>query len=127
MLKVLVVDDATTVRLYHCAELEKAGFTCESAANGYEALERCLNERFELLVVDINMPIMDGYTFLETLRSHPEASSAFAPVVMVSTEDQQVDAERAYSAGANAFLTKPVQGGLLASWARMLADAPVPE
>lgn len=75
MARVLVVDDATTVRLYHCGELEKAGFECESAANGYEALEKCLAERFELLIVDINMPVMDGYTFLETLRSQPSSPS----------------------------------------------------
>lgn len=127
MVRVLVVDDATTVRLYHCGELRKAGFECAEAANGYEALEMCLAERFDLLVVDVNMPVMDGYTFLESLRARPDALSAFSPVVMVSTEDQQTDAERAYSAGANAFLSKPVQGGLLGSWARMLAEAPVPD
>lgn len=127
MSRVLVVDDATTVRMYHCAELVKAGFECEMAANGFEALERCLAEQFALLVVDINMPVMDGYSFLESLRSHPDAPSAFAPVVMISTEDQVADAERAYGAGANAFLTKPVQAGLLGSWALMLADTAVAE
>lgn len=124
MARVLVVDDASTVRMYHCSELEKAGFETEAAANGLEALERCLETRYELLVVDINMPVMDGYAFLEALRSHPDAPSAFSPVVMVSTEDQATDADRAYAAGANVFLTKPVEGELLGSWARMLADEP---
>ena len=124
MPRALVVDDALTVRLYHCAELEKGGFDAEAAANGYEALERCLAGDYALLVVDINMPVMDGYAFLEALRSHPDAPSAFTPVIMVSTEDQGTDADRAYAAGANVFLTKPVEGDLLRAWARMLADVP---
>jgi len=124
MTHVLVVDDALTVRMYHCAELAKGGFETEAAANGYEALERCLAETYDLLVVDINMPVMDGYAFLEALRSRPDAPSAFTPVVMVSTEDQRGDADRAYAAGANVFLTKPVDGDLLRAWARMLADVP---
>lgn len=123
----LIVDDAIAVRAYLAEQLEAVGFDTVAAANGLEALERCLTDDFALLVVDINMPVMDGYAFVSALRASREAASAFAPVVMVSTEDQPDDAAKAYAAGANVYLTKPVPGDLLASWARMLVDLPDPD
>lgn len=122
---VLVVDDAATVRSYYCSELAKSGFDSVAAVNGADALEHCIEQEFALLIVDINMPVMDGYTFLTTLRSHPDSRSAATPVVVVSTEDRPEDAERAYAAGANAYLPKPVSGEQLSAWARLLTGVSV--
>lgn len=104
--RVLVVDDAATVRLYHSQALESAGFAVAEAANGLEAVEAALQTPFDLFVVDVNMPIMDGYACVEALRGESVASTA--PILMVSTENQPRDADQAYAVGANLYLVKPI-------------------
>lgn len=118
---VLVVDDAPTVRLYHAGPLLEAGFHVEEAANGLEAVEAALATPFDLFVVDVNMPMMNGYACVETLRS--DAVGTGAPIVMISTEDRPEDADRAYRAGANLYLVKPVPADRLVRVATMLIDA----
>ncbi len=66
--RVLVIDDAALVRLYYRDALEGAGFEVDEALNGLEALEKLLTTPADLLIVDVNMPQMDGFTFLRTLR-----------------------------------------------------------
>jgi two-component system chemotaxis response regulator CheY len=116
--RVLVVDDAATVRMYHSSLLGGAGFEVSEAANGLEAVEAALGTEFDLYVVDVNMPKMNGYACIEALRS--ETVGTAAPVVMISTEDRPGDAERAYQAGANLYLVKPVSGDRLIRVAAML-------
>ncbi|KUL35833.1 response regulator [Actinoplanes awajinensis] len=116
--RVLVVDDAATVRLYHASLLSDAGFEVTEAENGLEAVEAALANRFDLFLMDVNMPKMDGYTCVETLRS--EIVGTAAPVLMISTEDQPGDADRAYQAGANLYLVKPVDAERLVRVATML-------
>ena len=116
--RVLVVDDAATVRLYHTSLLSAAGFEVDEAANGLEAVEAALSTPFDLFVVDVNMPKMNGYTCVETLRSETVGSAA--PVLMISTEDRPGDADRAYRAGANLYLVKPVAAEQLVRVATML-------
>ena len=116
--RVLVVDDAATVRMYHTSLLGGAGFEVSEAANGLEAVEAALGTEFDLYVVDVNMPKMNGYACVETLRS--ETVGTAAPVVMISTEDRPGDAEAAYRAGANLYLVKPVAGDRLVRVATML-------
>lgn len=99
----LVVDDSLTIRLYHQQILESAGMQVTQAANGYEALEKVLNKNFDLFIVDINMPMMDGYVFLQKLRSFSQA-----PAIMISNEAAAEDAECAYAAGASLYIVKPV-------------------
>jgi two-component system chemotaxis response regulator CheY len=114
---VLVVDDAATVRMYHSTLLTGAGFGVQEAANGLEAVEAAMTTAFDLFVVDVNMPKMNGYTCVETLRS--EQVGTPAPVVMISTEDRPGDADRAYAAGANLYLVKPVAPERLVRIARL--------
>ena len=120
--KVLVVDDAATVRMYHTRLLAEAGFEVTEAANGLEAVEAALSDPFDLFVVDVNMPKMDGYSCVATLRSETVGSSA--PVVMISTEDRPGDADRAYAAGANLYLVKPVSAERLRRVATILTAVP---
>lgn len=68
MKRILVIDDAATVRMYHSGILESAGYTTEEAWNGIEALEKALLEPFDLYLVDVNMPKLNGYGFLRELR-----------------------------------------------------------
>jgi len=105
--RILVVDDSSLVRLYYRSTLERAGFVVEQAINGIEAMERVLSQRFDLLIVDVNMPRMDGFTFLRSLRCCAN-DVAGLPALMISTEAQMQDIAEAWSAGANFYLVKPV-------------------
>jgi two-component system chemotaxis response regulator CheY len=123
---ILVVDDAATVRMYHRKMLGDAGWTIDEAVNGVEALEKVMSQPkeqpFDLFVVDINMPKMDGYTFVRELRRLGPVGQA--PVLMVSTESQTHDSTAAQDAGANCYLIKPAKPSeLVLTAALMLGDA----
>ena len=110
MKRILVIDDAATVRLYHRGILEAAGFEVSEAVNGLEALERVAEGPFDLYLVDINMPTLDGYGFLRELRAKDIPQ---APAIMVSTEAEDNDQRLAYACGANLYLIKPAKPGQL--------------
>ena len=120
---ILVVDDAALVRVYYRTILEGAGFRVEEALNGLEALETLLSRAVDLLVVDINMPQMDGLTFLRTLRER-EGPMASIPALVASTESAAADFAAARAAGANYYLLKPVEREQLVEFARMLCGVP---
>ena len=84
-IRVMVVDDAALVRLFYRDTFEKAGFIVDEALNGLEALEKVLSEAPDLLIVDVNMPQMDGITFIKTLRRQ-KPPVAGIPVLIASTE-----------------------------------------
>ncbi len=107
MKRVLVVDDAPTVRMYHKDILKKAGFEVDEAANGLEAYEKALVKEYDLYVVDINMPKLDGYSFVKKLRTTDNLKQV--PVIMVTTEAEDKDREKAFEVGANYYMVKPVK------------------
>ena len=115
--RILVVDDAATVRMYHKQILESVGFQVEEAINGIEALEKSLMTPFDLYLVDINMPKLDGYDFLKDLRSRDIPQ---APAIMISTEAEDNDKFRAYEAGANLYMLKPIKSQDLLKYSFML-------
>jgi len=106
MAKILVVDDSLTVRMYHRQILENEGYEVEEAENGMEALEKAQLNKYDLFIVDINMPVLDGYSFVRRLR---EGEGNIAPVIMVSTENESKDIEISLKSGANLHLIKPVR------------------
>ncbi len=105
--KVLVVDDSLAGAALLPVALENAGFEVEQAINGIEAMEKVLSQSFDLVIVDVNMPRMDGFTFLRSLRSSA-ADVATLPALMISTESGEQDIAEARAAGANFYLVKPV-------------------
>jgi two-component system chemotaxis response regulator CheY len=117
MKRILIIDDAATVRLYHRNILESAGYVVEEAVNGIEALEKALLMPFDMYVVDINMPKLDGYGFMREIRSQEIVQ---APAIMVSTEAEAGDQQLAYGAGANLYLIKPVKPEGLLTYVRLL-------
>jgi len=104
--KILVVDDSLTVRMYHKQILAKDGYECDEAENGMEALEKAQLNEYDLFLVDINMPVLDGYSFVKRLRA---GEGKEAPVIMVSTESEEMDMDLAYEAGASMYLIKPAR------------------
>jgi two-component system, chemotaxis family, chemotaxis protein CheY len=117
--RVLIVDDASLVRMYYRQALEGAGFDVDEALNGLEALEKLLAGPVDLLVVDVNMPQMDGFTFVTALRSRA-SEIASIPVLITSTESAAEDLDAARKAGANFYLVKPLTQDQLALHARIL-------
>ena len=115
---ILVVDDASLVRLYYRSILEPAGFHVKEALNGLEALEAVLSTPFDMLIVDVNMPHMDGLTFVATMRQK-ELPLASIPVLITSTEAAQTDFDAARAAGANFYLVKPIAPETLMEFATM--------
>jgi len=121
--RILVVDDSALVRLYYRDTLEKSGFEVEQAINGIEAMEKVLARPFDLVIVDVNMPRMDGFSFLRTLR-RSAAEVATLPALVITTEAGEQDAEAARAAGANFYLIKPVSQLDLLRHAAVLSGAP---
>ncbi len=121
--RVLVVDDGTLIRLYYRETLEAAGFEIAEAINGIEALEKVLSERFDLAIVDINMPKMNGMSFLRALRGQ-QGEAAALPALVISSEAGERDAAAARAAGANFYLVKPLDEVTLQAHVAALTGAP---
>ena len=121
--RVLIVDDSSLVRLYYRQALETAGFEVDQAINGIEAFEKLLVQAFDLAIVDVNMPRMDGVSFLRALRKMT-CETAELPALIVTTESSAEDAEDARAAGANFYLVKPVAEADLVHHAKALAGVP---
>jgi len=105
--KVMVIDDSKTVRSYHGTLLKDLGLEVFEAENGMEALEKSLADTVDLFLVDINMPIMDGYSFVKEIRTKDEHKTT--PIVMISTQSHEEDKEEAYEMGANLYEIKPIK------------------
>ncbi len=117
--KVLAVDDSTSVRKLVEFSLKSKGFQVSSAEDGLEALELLARTPFDIIVLDINMPRMDGLEFLKKVRLDENYSGL--PVIMLTTEGQDDDKERAMSLGATAYIVKPFKPTeLLAAVERLL-------
>jgi two-component system, chemotaxis family, chemotaxis protein CheY len=121
--RVLVIDDAGLQRLYCREILEGAGFEVAEALNGIEALESPSLESADLLIVDVNMPQMDGITFLAALRRMPPPLCSI-PAMVTSTESGPQDLAAARAAGANFYLIKPVSADTMREYASLLCGTP---
>lgn len=118
MRRVMVVDDSKTVRSYHGSILRDMGVEVLEAENGMEALEKSLDHDISLYLVDVNMPIMDGYSFVSELRRQP--SHRFTPIIMITTQEETSDKTEAFRVGANLFETKPIKPDTLKGYLQLL-------
>ncbi len=107
MAKVMVVDDSKTVRSYHGSLLKGFGIEVVEAENGMEALEKSLDNDIDMYLVDVNMPIMDGYSFVQEIRKNDKFKNT--PIIMITTQAKEDDKIQAYNVGANLFETKPIK------------------
>ena len=104
--RILIIDDSAVVRLYYRHMLQTLGCAADEAMNGIEALEKVFRTHYDACIVDVNMPLMDGFAFLTQLRRHPELRAL--PALVTTTQETRRDRAAALRAGANAFLVKPV-------------------
>jgi len=120
MATVMVVDDSKTVRSYHGSMLKSMGIEVLEAENGMEALEKSLDADVDLYLVDVNMPIMDGYSFIQDLRKQDNHKTV--PVIMITTQAKEEDKMNAFKVGANLFETKPIKPNLLQAYIEILIN-----
>jgi len=118
-MKALIVDDSSTMRKIVSMALSGAGYASEEAENGRVGLEKAMLGGVDLVMLDINMPEMNGIEFLEAKAK--TAALSKVPVVMLTTQDEQALQEKALSLGAKAFLVKPFKKEeLLSTLSRVL-------
>ena len=117
-IKALVVDDSQMVRDLHAFMLQSGGYDVHSAENGSDALEKLLVRHYDLIVTDINMPQMDGYELVRSIRKL--SGYAAVPIIIVSTESEAVDKSKGFEAGANVYIVKPATANDLVLNAKML-------
>jgi two-component system chemotaxis response regulator CheY len=101
----LIVDDSASIRQMVAFTLKEGGFAVLEATNGKEALERLDGGKVALIITDLNMPVMDGLTFIRELRNRSQ--SKHTPVLMLTTESQQSMKQAGRAAGATGWLIKP--------------------
>jgi two-component system OmpR family response regulator len=101
--KILVVDDEDGIRDLISDALSIGGFEVESSPDGLQALKTIRDHRFDLLILDVNMPKMDGFALLEKIRS----DGLNTPVIMLSARGQKVDINQGLRLGADDYMTKP--------------------
>jgi two-component system chemotaxis response regulator CheY len=103
---ILIVDDSSSLRQVVKIALVRAGYDVLEAGDGKEALARLdATAKVHLVVSDVNMPNMDGISFVRQLKQHPRHK--FAPVIMLTTEGQEAKKEQGRAAGARAWIVKP--------------------
>jgi two-component system chemotaxis sensor kinase CheA len=101
---VLVVDDSLTTRMLEQSILESAGYEVDLAISAEEALEILRRKRYALILVDVEMPGMDGFTFIERLRADPSLRDT--PAILVTSRASPEDLARGRAAGANGHIVK---------------------
>lgn len=121
MARVLVIDDEPDVRWLIRMSLERAGHEVIDAEDGLRGIALAMKQRPEIIVLDLMMPVMDGYGVLAELAKDPR--TADVPVVVLSARAIPDEAERAVGAGARRFLEKPFDPDLLAGELNDLLDA----
>lgn len=109
-MKILLVEDSKTMRNIEKSVLSQLGYTdVEEAVDGQDALRKLTEYEPNLLLVDWNMPNMDGLTFVKTYRQTNKAT----PIIMVTTESEKARVVEAIKAGVNNYVVKPFTPDLL--------------
>ena len=117
--RVLIVEDSPTMRQLLVFALRRLkDVEIVEAHDGMDGLRKVSNDQFDLALIDINMPVMDGLKLISLMRE--EDALREIPIVVITTEGAQEDRERALKLGANEYLTKPIQANRVLSLARDL-------
>ena len=115
--RILVVDDDVTARIMMRAALNKAGFETLLAANGTQALDAFRRAPADIVMLDVDMPGLDGHEVCRRLRAE---AGELLPIVMVTGMDDLASVERSYESGATDFISKPINWGLIGHRVRYL-------
>lgn len=104
---IMLVDDSKTIRNLLAFVLKSEGYKITTAEDGLDAIEKIysIEEPINLLIVDVNMPRMDGFTFIKTIRQQELYKDV--PIIVLSTEGEEKDIQTGMSVGANLYMIKP--------------------
>jgi CheY-like chemotaxis protein len=123
-LHILIAEDNEVNQKFALRALKKAGHTATVANNGLKAVEAFANERFDLILMDVQMPEMDGYEATAAIRAREADSGTAIPIIALTAHAMKGDRERCFAAGMNGYVTKPVKTkALLAEIARVTAPS----
>ena len=120
-LTALVVEDSPTMRQLIVFALSRIrGLTVIEADDGVDALKKLAGGHFDIILTDINMPVMDGLKLVKRVRSDDVLKAI--PIVIITTEGAEEDRQRALALGANAYITKPIQAPQVISKVKALLN-----
>ena len=105
--RALIVDDSRSMRQMVSFTLKEAGFEVVEAEDGQDALDKLRGQKLGVIVTDLNMPVMDGISFIRKARGTAEAR--FLPILILTTESQQEKKIEAKAAGATGWIVKPFE------------------
>lgn len=118
-IRILIVEDSPTMRQLLVFALKRIkGAELVEARDGMDGLRKVTSDHFDLALVDINMPVMDGLKLISLIRG--EENLKQMPIVVITTEGANEDRERALSLGADEYLTKPIQANRVLSVAKSM-------
>lgn len=120
-IKVLAIDDSRTIRNLMKKVMEDAGFTCICAEDGVKGVECFADETPDVVITDINMPNMDGYGVIRSIRSGP--GNRGVPILVLTTESADHLKARAREAGATGWIVKPFDDEMIVSIVRRVTGA----
>ena len=107
-MKALVIDDSTAARFILSKMLTELGFEVTQANDGKQAMDKLVpGEKFDLALVDWNMPVMNGLEFVQSVRSSATSAEQVSKIMMVTTETEMTQVVRAIEAGADEYVMKP--------------------
>ena len=104
---ILIVDDSASVRQVVSIALKGAGYDVIEGCDGKDALTKLNGQKVHLIISDVNMPNMDGITFVKEVKKLPNYK--FTPIIMLTTESQEGKKQEGQAAGAKAWVVKPFQ------------------
>jgi two-component system chemotaxis response regulator CheY len=117
--RILIVEDSPTMRQLLAFALKRLrGAEVVEAQDGMDGLRKVTADEFDLALIDINMPVMDGLKLIHLIRQEPNLAAM--PIVVITTEGAQEDRDRALALGANEYLTKPIQSNRVLAVAKEL-------
>lgn len=122
-LKVLAIDDSRTIRSLIRKVMEDAGFDCICAEDGVDGVSRFSEENPDVVITDINMPNMDGFGVISTIRSG--TTNRMVPILVLTTESADHLKSRARDAGATGWIVKPFDDETIVSIVRRVTGARV--
>ena len=108
---ILIVDDSASLRQVVSIALKGAGYETLEACDGQDGLNKLKGQKVHLIISDVNMPVMDGITFVTELKKLPE--HRFTPVIMLTTEAGEAKKAEGKAAGVRAWIVKPFQPPML--------------
>ena len=112
---ILVVDDSPTVVKFVSFSLKNSGYKVVTACDGMDAIEKISNmsEDVDLVITDLNMPNLDGYRLIQTLRQNEKHQKT--PIIILTSETEEEDRRQGMEVGADSYLVKPFKSSLLLS------------